>query len=488
MRGVSLSTHFLFWHFFLFRSVALNYLYLLDQHLKSTTMAPAAVSPVSPPSPTLDSTSKLTKAGTEVILKKTISNGPSVANLDASKTTFIPNLNPKSVPAPNSAEVWAQTCATDHMLTVRWTEKHGWEAPEIRPYGPLAIMPTASVLHYATECFEGMKAYRGDDGKVRLFRPDRNAKRFLYSATRISLPGFPPEEFLKLLKKFVGVEAPKWIAEKGSFIYIRPTMIATAPALGLRRPQEALMYIMMVCFPSLDDPASQPPPTGHLLANGVANSKPAAAPSKGMRLLASQHDMIRAWPGGFGNAKVGANYGPSIVAQGEARARGYDQILWLFGEEGFVTEAGGSNFFVLWNNRTTGRRELITAPLGDGVILEGVTRASVLDLVRSGALGDVDVTERKFTCQEILEADKEGRLIEAFGAGTAFFVAPVQDLYFRGTDVVLPLGMEGRGDGVRGDEFAMRVKDLLKDVMYGRWSHEWGVVVEETREELYDLH
>ncbi|EXJ58647.1 branched-chain amino acid aminotransferase [Cladophialophora yegresii CBS 114405] len=449
-------------------------------------MAPAAVSPVSPPSPTLDNTSKLTKAGTATILEKTISNGPKVADLEASKLTFTPNLNPKPVPAPNSAEVWSQNYTTDHMLTVRWTEKNGWEAPEIRPYGPLSIMPTASVLHYATECFEGMKAYRGDDGKVRLFRPDRNARRFLQSATRISLPGFPPEEFLKLLKKFVGVEAPKWISEPGSFIYIRPTMIATAPALGVQRPKEALMYIMMVMFPSLDDPLCKPPmpaPSAASASNGVAEAKP-AAPPKGMRLLASKHDMIRAWPGGFGNAKVGANYGPSLVAQGEARARGYDQILWLFGEECFVTEAGGSNFFVLWKDKTTGRKEMVTAPLGDGVILEGVTRASVLDLVRSGRLGeDVDVTERRFTMQEVIEAQTEGRLIEAFGAGTAFFIAPVQDIHFRGLDLVLPLGQT---EGKQGDEFAMKVKRALKDIMYGQLEDDWGVVVEETRERTYD--
>ncbi|KIW85921.1 branched-chain amino acid aminotransferase [Fonsecaea pedrosoi CBS 271.37] len=441
-------------------------------------MAPVAVTPVSPPSPTLDDTSKLTKAGTAAILEKTASNSRRVAELDASKLTITRNLNPKDVPVANSPEVWSQSCTTDHMLTARWTEKDGWEAPEIRPYGPLSIMPTASVLHYATECFEGMKAYRGVDGKVRLFRADRNARRFLQSATRIALPSFPPEEFVKLLKKFVGVEASKWIAEPESFIYIRPTMIATAPALGVQRPKEALMYIIMVMFPSLDDPSCKPPSS--------LPAQPTA--SKGMRLLASRHDMIRAWPGGFGNAKVGANYGPSLVAQGEARARGYDQILWLFGNECFVTEAGGSNFFVLWDNKQTGRRELVTAPLEDGVILEGVTRASVLELVRSGAIGggNVDVVERKFTMHELIEAENEGRLLEAFGAGTAFFISPVQDIHFRGSDLVLPLGREGQENGVaaetNGASFAMAVKQALKDIMYGRREHEWGVVIEEEKE------
>ncbi|KAL2421819.1 Branched-chain-amino-acid aminotransferase, cytosolic [Exophiala dermatitidis] len=455
-------------------------------------MAPVAVTPVSPPSPTLDDTSNLTKAGVESILSKTISNeSPAVADLDASKLTFTPNLNPKSVPAPNSPEVWSQNYTTDHMLTARWTEQAGWEAPEIRPYGPLSIMPTASVLHYATECFEGMKAYRGVDGKVRLFRPDRNARRFLQSATRISLPGFPPGKFLKLLKKFVGVEAPKWIAEPGQFIYIRPTMIATAPALGVQKPREALLYIMMVMFPPLDEPSAAaaavvPSPSKGL--DAAAPVKPEAQKKAGMRLLASRHDMIRAWPGGFGNAKVGANYGPSLAAQGEARSRGYDQILWLFGEECFVTEAGGSNFFVLMkapleaeaqSQGSCGggqqRLQLVTAPLSDGVILEGVTRASVLDLVRN-TRPDIEVVERTFTMYELLEADREGRLLEAFGAGTAFFIAPCSDIHFRGVDLVLPLGK-----GVEA-EFALGIKNALKDIMYGRVSHEWGVVVEEEKE------
>jgi branched-chain amino acid aminotransferase len=187
--------------------------------------------------------------------------------------------------------------------------------------------------------------------------------------------------------------------------------------------------------------------------------------------------MIRAWPGGFGNAKVGANYGPSLVAQGEARARGYDQILWLFGEEGYVTEAGGSNFFVLWVNEA-GRRELVTAPLGDGTILEGVTRASVLDLVRSRTGKEaVQVVERKFTMDELVRAAEEGRLLEGFGSGTAFFIAPVSDVHFRGLDLAFPLGKEG-GEG-KGSDFAMGIKNQLKGIMYGRVQHEWGVVVEE---------
>jgi len=137
-----------------------------------------------------------------------------------------------------------------------------------------------------------------------------------------------------------------------------------------------------------------------------------------MRLLASKQDETRAWPGGFGHAKVGANYGPSFVAHGEAQQRGYDQILWLLGPDCLVTEAGASNFFVVMRNKETGEEELITAPLEDKVILPGVTRRSVIELVRE-RLGNVKVVERTFGMGELVSAWEDGRIVEAFVSGTA---------------------------------------------------------------------
>jgi branched-chain amino acid aminotransferase len=201
-----------------------------------------------------------------------------------------------------------------------------------------------------------------------------------------------------------------------------------------------------------------------------------------LRLLASSEDTIRAWPGGFGYAKLGANYGPSLVAQGEARARGFDQVLWLFGPEGVVTEAGASNFFVVWRT-PEGKLQLITAPLEERIILEGITRASILELARerlakktSSASSEgesVEVVERSFTMDEIVAAQKEGRLVEAFAAGTAFFVAPVSTIHFRGQDLEVPMS-----EGESG-LYAKRIKQWLVDIMYGHVEHEWGVVVEE---------
>lgn len=388
-------------------------------------MAPSAVS--------LDSTNDLaTAAITKTISKSAHSlllngmpNGASdsLPELDASRIHITLTKEPRPVPTPNSPEVWAQSTCTDHMITARWTFDHGWENPELKPYGPFSIMPTASVLHYATECFEGLKVFRGHDGNIRLFRPDRNCARMLMSSTRISLPAFPPLELEKLIKKLVAVDCPKWLPKgnPGTFLYLRPTMIGTGSALGVQKPKEAMLYIIACCFPTLDEPASQP---------SMTYEKP------GMRLLASKDDMVRAWPGGFGYAKVGSNYGPSLLAQGEARERGYDQILWLFGPQCHVTEAGASNFFVIWRTRE-GRVELVTAPLDDKLILDGVTRRSILELSRErlsrswsgdGTIFEgLDVIERTYTMGEVEEAIVEGRLIEAFGAGTAVsIISPIR--------------------------------------------------------------
>lgn len=218
-------------------------------------------------------------------------NGSStpLPELDASLCKVTLTENPQPVPALKSPELASQKICTDHMMMCNWTENAGWAAPHLKPYGPISLMPTASVLHYATECFEGMKLYRGYDGKLRLFRPQLNANRMLKSATRIALPGFNPDELLKLVIKLCATDGAKWLPKdrEGSFLYIRPTMIANDPALGVQKPKEAMLYIILCCFPVLDKGA------------------------EGMKLLASKDDMVRAWPGGFGFAKVGANYGPT---------------------------------------------------------------------------------------------------------------------------------------------------------------------------------
>jgi branched-chain amino acid aminotransferase len=328
-----------------------------------------------------------------------IANGVSQRNvqeLDASKLTYTFTQSPKEVPAPGVTDDNGNSICTDHMITAMWSAKKGWTTPELKPYGPLSLMPTASVLHYATECFEGLKAYRGYDGKLRIFRPDCNSARMRMSSVRISLPSFPPDELQKLIISLMSVDGPKWLPRDrpGSFIYLRPTMIGTHSQLGVQAPQEAMLYIIASFMPPMD------------------------APEGGMKLHTSPDDMVRAWVGGFGYAKVGANYGPSLMATVEARARGFHQILWLYGKDGECTEAGASNFFVVWKT-PEGKTQLVTAPLDDRLILDGVTRRSVLALVKERLAGEVEVVERKYTIDEVLKAGAEGRLVESFASGTA---------------------------------------------------------------------
>ncbi|OQN99005.1 hypothetical protein B0A48_14866 [Cryoendolithus antarcticus] len=426
--------------------------------------------------------SSLTAAGIKHQQPATNGHGDSsLSPLDASRMTFTQCTTPREVPEPNSPEVMAQKTCTDHMVTARWTSTSGWEAPELKPYGPFSIMPTASVLHYATECFEGLKLYRGHDGKLRLFRPSRNCERMRRSCARIALPDFDAKELEKMIIALCARDGAKWLpasSAEGSFLYIRPTMISTDPALGVQRPKEALLYVILACFPDMSRSLATPaPPALAGAANGNGHSE-TKKEIQGLKLLASNEDSIRAWPGGFGYAKLGANYGPSLVAQGEARARGFDQVLWLFGEDCNVTEAGASNFFVVWRNKSTSKLELVTAPLTERIILEGVTRASILDLARErltkaqGSLESVEVVERKFTMHDLLEAADEGRLVEAFAAGTAFFVAPVELIHFRGREVEVPV------QGETGD-YAKMLKSWLSNIMYGKEAHEWGVEVEE---------
>jgi branched-chain amino acid aminotransferase len=383
----------------------------------------------------------------------------SLAQLDASKVQCTYSTSPRPVPAVGSAEMASQKVCTDHMIQAQWNSESGWAAPTLQPYGPISLAPTASCLHYATECFEGMKLYRGHDGKLRLFRPTLNCNRMLMSTNRIALPAFPPPELLKLIVKLCATDGAKWLPKDrpGQFLYIRPTMIASDPALGVERPKEALLFVILCCFA----------PMGNM--------------SGGIKLLASQDDMCRAWPGGFGYAKVGANYGPSLVAQGEARKQGYHQILWLFGDDCTITEAGASNFFVVWRTKE-GTLQLVTADLNEKIVLDGVTRRSILELAREkltsthDGLEKVEIVERKFNIFDIVDAAKEGRLVEAFASGTAWFVAPISQIHFRGDDIEVPM--------VKGEigAYADALRGWLTGIMWGSdgmESHEWGQVVAE---------
>ncbi|KXS94337.1 hypothetical protein AC578_4408 [Pseudocercospora eumusae] len=390
--------------------------------------------------------------------------------LDASRLTYQFTKVPRAIPAPNSPELWAQSEATDHMILARYdVAKGGWLAPQLVPYGPLSLAPTAATLHYAMECFEGLKLYRGVDGRLRLFRPDLNAKRMQKSAARVSLPDFPPEQLVLLIDALAAIDAPRWLPKDsvGTYLYVRPTMIATQPSLAIKKASEALLYILLVCFPDFDQPSGSlgPPP-------GDAENKPKK--DLGLRLVASNKETIRAWPGGFGNCKLGANYGPSIVASAEAARRGFDQILWLFGNEEFITEAGACNFFTVIQPKHSGSAQLLTAPLEDGVVLPGVTRASVLDIVNELFANELEVVERNFSIHELIDAVNNARMVECFVCGTAFFITPVAEINYKGQSInVLP-------SKKAPCSLVARLRARLWKIMYGEIQHRWSHCVDET--------
>mmetsp|Transcript_2861 Transcript_2861/g.4076 ORF Transcript_2861/g.4076 Transcript_2861/m.4076 type:complete len:434 (+) Transcript_2861:244-1545(+) len=340
---------------------------------------------------------------------------------------------------------------SDHMLTVEWNkEKGGWGDPKIAPTQNLSISPAASSLHYGLQCFEGMKAYRSlsndnDDNDLLLFRPDLNMARLQNSMSRLSMPGsdFDSDELIKCIQELVRADE-RWVPDgEGYSLYVRPTVVATHPFLGLAAPESLLLYVITS-------------PVGPYYKTGFNPIR-----------LTADTKYIRAWPGGTGDCKVGGNYGPTMKAAAEAAERGYSQVLWLFGEEDSITEVGSMNVFFYLQNKDTGRNELVTPPLSRGDILPGVTRASIVELTRSW--GEFDVTERTPTMPEICEAAKEGRLIEAFGAGTAAVVTPIEGIQYKGVDI------EIKAIG----ELTQRVWDELTAIQYGKLKgpEGWSVVV-----------
>lgn len=363
-----------------------------------------------------------------------LSNEINANNLVTKRTT-----SPKEKPAENDL-VFGKSMS-DHMLVINWSLENGWEAPEVLPYGPLSITPSASVLHYGLEVFEGMKAYRGFDGEIRLFRPMENMQRFLNSATRLSLPAFDKAELLKCITELVKVDQD-WIpnSQKCS-LYIRPTMISTESTLGVKPPARASLFVITG-------------PVGPYFTTGTFSP---------VSLLADPR-FVRAWPGGIGECKAGGNYGPTIYAQQIAQEKGCSQCLWLYNNE--VTEVGTMNLFMYWINEN-GEEELITPPL-NGLILPGVTRKSILELAREW--NQFKVTEKTFTIQDLKKAVSENRVKEIFGAGTACVVCPVDKILFEDEFINIPT-MEN------GPDVAKKFYQELTEIQYGVKQHEWSSTI-----------
>ncbi|KAM0255372.1 hypothetical protein ACHAQJ_005814 [Trichoderma viride] len=366
--------------------------------------------------------------------------------LDASRLTVEQTKAPKSLSKPEDLIFGKEF--TDHMLAIEWNKEDGWLEPRITPYQNLSLDPATCVFHYAFECFEGMKAYRDKNGDIRLFRPDKNMARLNKSAARIALPTFEPTAFVELISKLTKLDARFIPAHRGYSLYLRPTLIGTQSTLGVGAPGSALLYVIA-------SPVGPYYPTGF----------------KAVSLEATNY-AVRAWPGGVGDKKLGANYAPCIVPQLEAASRGYQQNLWLFGEEEYVTEVGTMNMFAAIKDKVTGQKELVTAPL-DGTILEGVTRDSILQLARERLAPEGwKISERKYTMQELADASKEGRLMEAFGAGTAAIVSPVRRIAWK--DELVDCGLK---ETEESGEIALKMKEWMEEIQYGDIEHEWSVKV-----------
>nr|CAG4640819.1 EOG090X051P [Eulimnadia texana] len=332
---------------------------------------------------------------------------------------------------------------TDHMFEVSWSAEAGWTRPLISPLHDLKLHPGAKVLHYAIELFEGMKAYRGEDGKIRLFRPDCNLQRLLNTADRSALPQFDAKEFISCLKRLVSIEQ-EWVPHSlSSSLYIRPTFIGTDPSLGVATSQSALLYVILC-------------PVGPYFPSGF----------KPVSLLADPQ-YVRAWPGGCGAMKMGSNYAPTIQIQKKAESEGHQQVLWLYGEDHKLTEVGTMNIFVFKVNKK-GERELITPPL-NGLILPGVTRRSLLELAREW--GEFKVVEREINMAEIVETLEDNRLLEVFGAGTACVVCPVSRISYMGKTLDIPT-MD------HPNPLNQRFYKAMSDIQYGRVKHPWAVEID----------
>ncbi len=333
------------------------------------------------------------------------------------------------------------------MLSIEWTASQGWLSPRITPYQNLSLDPATCVFHYAFECFEGMKAYKcPHDGSLRLFRPDKNMARLNKSSARIALPTFDGDKLIELIGKLCRLDERFISSEKGYSLYLRPTMIGTQRTLGVGPPGSALLYVIA-------SPVGPYYPTGF----------------KAISLEATDY-AVRAWPGGVGDKKLGANYAPCIVPQLKAAKKGLHQNLWLFGPEEYITEVGTMNLFICMKDKETGKKQLITAPL-DGTILEGVTRDSVLTLARERlAPKGWEIEERYVRMQELADAESDGRLIEVFGAGTAAIVAPVRKIAWK--DRMLDCGLK---ETEEAGEVANTMKGWIEAIQYGDEEHPWSV-------------
>ena len=357
------------------------------------------------------------------------------------------NLNPNSQPASDSSREEKIAAGgfgkyyTDNMVIAEWNEATGWSDAELKAYGPLALDPATSVLHYGQEIFEGMKAYTQPDGGVSLFRPTANAERFNKSAVRMALPEIPVEDFVETVHALVKQDI-KWVPKNnGESLYIRPFMIATEVGLGVR-PSNHATYIVI--------------------------TTPAAAyfdPSKAVTVWIST-EFVRAAKGGTGAAKTGGNYAASLLAQKQAAAEGCDQVVWLDAvEHKWVEEMGGMNLYFV---KGRGKDATIFTPKLTGTLLAGITRDSILTVAKD--LG-YKVEEGMISTDEWRDGVASGEITEIFACGTAAVVSPIGM-------AKSSQGSWKTGDGEPG-QITMEIRNHLLGIQHGTIEdkHGWNVRV-----------
>ena len=317
---------------------------------------------------------------------------------------------------------------TDHMVTAAWTPDAGWHDRGVGPLEPFSLHPSAAVLHYAQEIFEGLKAYRHADGSVWLFRPELNARRFQRSAARLALPALDEQDFLDSIEQLVHADE-QWVPDYGGeqSLYLRPYMFASEPFLGIR-PANNIVYGVIAS------------PAGLFFTAGVV----------GVTLWITS-TYTRAAVGGTGDAKCGGNYAGSLAAQIEAREHGCDQVLYLDGaEHRWLEESGTMNLCVV-----TADGHLVTPELG--TILNGVTRGSVLELAADHGLTAV---ERPISIDELRDGCASGAITEVFAAGTAAVLTPI--VAFKGEEIGFTVA-----DGRSGKQ-TLAIREHMLDIQYGR--------------------
>lgn len=317
---------------------------------------------------------------------------------------------------PTSDEAWAKaleeldfgTVFGDHMASMKWTSSDGWHDRQVEAYGPLPLQPSAAVLHYGQEIFEGMKAYRWADGSVWTFRPTFNAARMNLSAKRMAMPELQVEDFLGSIAQLVKQDE-RWVpGSEDSALYLRPMMIASEPFLGVR-PAKEYLYLVISS------------PVGPYFKGGL---KPVS--------IWISSDFHRAAPGGTGSAKTGGNYAASLLPQQLAADRGFDQVCYLDASTNSnLEELGGMNVFVVFADGS------VATPPVSGSILEGGTRSSILQLLKDR---DLSVRETDIPLAELVEQVQTGQVTEMFACGTAAVVTPIGRIAGSDFDLSIPGG------------------------------------------------